>query len=143
MFLLHTVRLRTHIPPKHIRAPPISMNTNQISFRHPPDIPQITPWHLQGTQHTNRHQQTQTDTARHPKTQTGAVGVCLAYVPWHLLLSVGMSCSLGMSGGVWGMPGGVWRISEWYLWKLEALGCASGVCGFSVVVELSGGIIAN
>ena len=92
------------------------MNTTQISFRHPPDNPVASP-------RNTTYQQTPTDTTRHPMTQKGAVWVCLASVPWHLLLSAGMACSLETSGGVWG-------ISEWYLWKLEALGCAWGVCWF-------------
>ena len=64
---------KTQIPTKHIRAPPISMNTTQISPGHPPGILQTPPRHVQGTKDDNRHQQRQRASPRHPKTLTGAV----------------------------------------------------------------------
>ena len=85
------------------------MNTTQISLRHPPDIPQTTPWHLQWTQYANRRQQTPTDANRHQQTPQDSDRCCLSMsgrVPWYLLSPVGMSCSLKMSGDVWGVFGG-------------------------------------
>ena len=109
---------------------PSASNFHEYHTEHPPDIPQTTLRHLQGTWHAKKRQQTPTDTARHPKTLPCAVWVCLAVsfgASCSLLLSVGMSCSLDMSGAVWGMSGAFLRVSEWYLWKLEALRCVWGV----------------
>ena len=55
---------------------------------------------------------------------------------WRCLLAfVGMSCSLEMSGGclgsVWAPDSG--GISEWYSWKLEALGCGRSGTTLKVV----------
>ena len=51
------------------------------------------------------------------------------------MASVGMSCSLEMSGGclgsVWAPDSG--GISEWYSWKLEALGCGGSGTTLKVV----------
>ena len=101
--------------------------------RHPPDIPQTPPRHLQGAQHANRRQQTPIDTARHTQTAPVSVQKCLAvyvgicwrllacFVPWRCL------------GGVCGISGGCLGVSEWYSWISEALGCVWGVSGFSVL----------
>ena len=91
----------TNIPPKHIRAPPISMNTTQISFRHPPDNPVASP-------RNTTYQQTPTDTHRHPKTQTGAV--CAV---WQL--SLGICCHLLACHVLWRRLGDVWGVSGGYL----------------------------
>ena len=48
---------------------------------------------------TNRHQQTPQDSDRCCLSMSGRV-------PWYLLSPVGMSCSLKMSGDVWGVFGG-------------------------------------
>ena len=48
---------------------------------------------------TNRHRQTPQDTDRCCLSMSGRV-------PWYLLSPVGMSCSLKMSGDVWGVFGG-------------------------------------
>ena len=81
--------------------------------RHPPDILQTPPRHLQGTQDAIRRQHMPTDTARHPWTLTGAVWVCLAmcvcaYRRLLIFLFTG------------GCLGGVWWVSE---------GCLSGIHG--------------
>ena len=93
--------------------------------RHPPDNPKASPGNMtcqETTTDANRHSQTSQDTAM-------CCWVCLAVsfgASCSLLLSVGMSCSLDMSGAVWGMSGAFLRVSEWYLWKLEALRCVWG-----------------
>ena len=101
-----------------------------IPLRYPSDTPQTTPWHLQGTQHTNRHQQTHTDTPRHRQVLFEYVwqlslGICCHLLACHVLWR-----RLGVSGGC---LGSVWGISEWYLWKLVALRWAWGVCRFSIL----------
>ena len=101
---------RTQIHPKRIRASPISMNTNQNTPKHHPDIPQTPPRQLQGTQHANRGQRTPTDTTKHTQTAPVSVFGCLAVsgsVCWRLLASVDMSCSLRMP---WGCLGDVWVV---------------------------------
>ena len=129
---LHTAGTESPDTPKHIRVPPISMNIIQI----PPDNHQTSPRHPQDISREqempsddNRQQQTQTDSPRHQKTLTSAVWV-------HLAVSVGVCCRLLASPapwrclvGVWGMSGGYLGVSEWYSWKLEALGCVWGYLG--------------
>ena len=50
-------------------------------------------------------------------------------VCWHVMFPGDV---WGCLGDVWGVSGGclggVWGISEWYLWKMKALGCAWEVC---------------
>ena len=56
--------------------------------RHPPDIPQTPPRHIQGTQHANRQQETPIETARHTQTAPVSVLGCLAVsvgVCWHVV----------------------------------------------------------
>ena len=130
MFSFHTVRTENpHTPQTHPSASNFYEYHSDI-LQTPPRQPRgISKEHNIPTD-TNRHKQTQTDTSRHRQ-------VLFEYV-WHL--SLGICCRLlachvprrrlGVSGGC---LGGVWGISEWYLWKLEALGCAWGVCGFSVL----------
>ena len=97
----------------------------QTPPRHPPDTPKASPVNItcqQTTTDANRHCQTPKITDRCCLSMSG--GVC-----WRLLLSVGMLCSLELSGGCLGDDLGC---SEWYSWKLEAFGCVLGVSGFSV-----------
>ena len=82
------------------------MNTTQISLRYPSDTPQTFPRQPHGiySEHNmptdaNRHQQTPQDSDRCCLSMSGRV-------PWYLLSPVGMSCSLKMSGDVWGVFGG-------------------------------------
>ena len=117
---------------KHIRAPSISINITQTPPkkhqtypRHPPDISREQEMQTD----KNRRNQTQTDSPRHPKTRTSAVWV-------HMAVSVGVCCCLLASpapwrclGGVWGMSGGYLGVSEWYSWKLKALGFVWGYLG--------------
>ena len=82
--------------------------------RYPPDIPQTPPRHLQVAGDVNRREQTPTDTTRCTQTALVSVFGCLGLsvcVWWRLLLSVGISCSLEMSGGclgdIWWVSGGI------------------------------------
>ena len=75
------------------------------------DTPQTSPRQPRGIskEHkiptdTNRHTHTPPDTPRHRQVLFEYVWQ-VATVPWHLLSSVGMSCSLQTSGGVWWMSG--------------------------------------
>ena len=84
------------------------------THRHPPDIPQIPTRHLQRAGDANRQQQTPPDTNRQPQTPKDTDKCCLSTsggVCWRLLSSVGISCSLEMSGGclgdVWWVSGGI------------------------------------
>merc|ERR1712016_471012 len=65
---LHTAGTENPDTPKHIRVPPISMNTIQIPPRYPPDILQTPTRHIQGAGDANRQQQTPLDTNRQPTT---------------------------------------------------------------------------
>ena len=111
---LHTAGTEKQDTPKHIRLPPISLNitqtppdTHQTSPRHPPDIYR----EREMPTDNNRRHQTKTDSPRHPKTLNGCCVSTNSGVCWRLFLSVGISCSLGMSrgclGGVWGVSGGI------------------------------------
>ena len=124
--------LGAQIPPSTsqcLRFPWMSLRHPQTPIRQPPDIPQTPTRHLQEAGDVNRQQQTQTDSPRHQKTLTCAVWV-------HLTVSVGVCCCLlaslapwGCLGGVWGMSGGYLGVSEWYSWKLKALGFVWGYLG--------------
>ena len=97
--------LRTQMPHKHIQAPRISMNTTQI----PPDTPQTYHRHPQDI---SREHNMPTDANRHRETPQDTDRCCLSMsggVNWRLLLSVGILCSLEMSGGC---LGDVWGVSE-------------------------------
>ena len=92
---------------KHIRVPLISMNVTQMHTRHPSDTHQISPG-------SRRCQKTTTDTNRQPQTPKDTEKCCLSTsggVCWRLVSSVGISCSLEMSGGclgdVWWVSGGI------------------------------------
>ena len=111
---LHTAGTESPDTPKHIRVTPISMNVTQT----PPDAHQTTPRHPPDTHQTSpgsrRCQQTTTDTNRQPQTPKDTDKCCLSTsggVCWRLLSSVGISCSLEMSGGcledVWWVSGGI------------------------------------
>ena len=105
-----------------------------IPLRYPSDTPQTTPWHLQGTQHTNRHQQTPPDTPWHRKVLFEYVwnlslGICCCLLAWHVpwrRLGVSGGC-LGVSGGYLSGIYGNWRRSD-------VLG---GYVGFSVLTVWS------
>ena len=114
VFWLYTAGLRTQIPPKHIQAPLISMNTTQIppdnpqiSHRHPPDISRE---HNMPTD-ANRCQQTLPDTSGHWQVlfeyvwrcQLASVVVCLHVVLPGDVLGVFVGCL----GGVWGYLSGI------------------------------------
>ena len=98
-------------PPKHIRAPPISMNTTQICFRHPPDNPVVSPrntTYQQTPTDTNRHRQTLQDTDRCCLSMSGICPLASVVVCWHVMFP----------GDVWGCLGDVWGVCG---------GCLSGI----------------
>ena len=106
MFSLHTVRTENpHTPQTH----PSASNF----YEYHSDIPQTPPRHspdnpMASTVNTIC-QQTPTDANRHQQTPQDSDRCCLSMsgrVPWYLLSPVGMSCSLKMSGDVWGVFGG-------------------------------------
>ena len=100
-------------------------DTTQTSSRHPQGIPRE---HNMPTD-DNRRQQTLPDTQNHWQ-------VLFEYVWWCLLAFVVVCWHVVFPGAVWGVSGrclgGVWGCSEWFSWKLEALGCVLGVSGFWV-----------
>ena len=91
-----------------MNIPGISLRHPQTSLRQPHGISRE---HKMLTD-TNRHRQIPKDTDRCFLSMSGSV-------PWHLLSSVGMSCSLetseGCLEGVWGVSGGCLGVSEGYL----------------------------
>ena len=101
-------------------------NTTQTSPRHPQGIPREHDMPTDANRHCQRPQETDRCCLR----KSGNVS-------WHLLLSVGISFSLGISGGVWEDPEGCLGVSEWYSWKLEALEYVWGVYGFSILAVWS------
>ena len=106
VILLHTERTENpHTPKTHSSASNFCKYPSdipQISLRHPQTSPRqaygISSEHKTLTD-ANRHRQTPKDNARCCLSMSGSV-------PWHLLSSVGMSCSLETSGVVWGVSGG-------------------------------------
>ena len=129
VFWLHTARTENpFLPPKHIQAPPFSMNTTRIpqtSHRHSQDICRE---HDMPTD-ANRHRQTPQDTDRCCLSMSGGFD-------WPLLFSVCMLCSLEMAGGclwdVWGVSGGVWGYLSGIRGNRRRLDVFWGVSGFSV-----------
>ena len=127
---------RTQIPPKHIWAPLVSMNTTQI----PPDTPQTSPRHpsdmsrelKMSTDNNTRQQTPPVILQQHLSVSEGVWGVC-----WRLLSSVDILPSLEMSWGVWGMSEGCLWVFEWYSWKSEMLECVWGVSGSSILAVWS------
>ena len=113
VFSLHTARLENpYTPQTHLWAS--DFHEYHSAFpRHPPNIPLITPRHLmnmtcqQMPTDANRHRQRPQETDRCSLRKSGSVS-------WHLLLSFGISCSLGISGGclggVWEVFGGIWVV---------------------------------
>ena len=108
---LHTAGTESPDTPKHIWVPQISMNFTQT----PPDDHQTSPRHPSDTHQTypgiRRCQQTTTDTNRQLQTPKDTDKCCLSTsgsVCWRLLSSVGISCSLEMSGGC---LGDVWWVT--------------------------------
>ena len=70
----------------------------------PPNIPLITPWHLCGTWHANRHQQTLPKTPRNWQVLFEKVWQCFlasVVVCWHFIFP----------GDIWGCLGGPWGVS--------------------------------
>ena len=112
MILLHTDRTENpHTPKTHSSA--------SNFCKYPSDIPQISLRHLQTSPRQahgiSREHKTLTEANRHRQTPKDTARCCLSMsgsVPWHLLSSVGMSCSLETPGGC---LGGVWRVSGRYL----------------------------
>ena len=103
MLQLHTARNENPITPKHIWAPPVSINTTQI----PPYTPQTSPTHPQTSPGNTKYQPTATGTNRHCHTYLNRTCQCLRVsvgVCWGLLASVEILSSLEMS---WGCLGGV------------------------------------
>ena len=131
--------MRTQIPPKHIRAPPISINITQI----PPDNPRTPLRHPQGI---SREHKTPTDPNRHEQTAPETPIYCqvlFEYVCWCLLASVGVCCCLLAScvlwiclGVSWGCLGVVWGyLSDIYgNWRRSNVFLVSG---FSIPAVLS------
>ena len=75
----------------------------------------------------NRHRQTYSNSTRQCLGVSGAGFLCLlvsVVVCWHIWFPEMSGRCLG-----WCLGGGQ-RISEWYSWKLELLGCGLGVSGF-------------
>ena len=113
----------------------MSMNTSLI----PPDTPQKMPRHPPDISRedkkptdNNRRQQTLPDILKQHRSVSWGVCDCL-------FMSAGACCRLLAScvywiclGGVWSLFGEVSGVSEWYSWKLEALGCVWVVSGLSV-----------
>jgi hypothetical protein len=104
---LNTAGTESPDTPKHIRVPLISINFIQIPTRHPPDTHQTSPG-------SRRCQQTTTDANRHRQMYSKRTCQCLLVsgaVCLCLLSSVGISCSLEISGGclgdVWWVSGGI------------------------------------
>ena len=132
--------LITQISPNHIWASPIAINTTQIpsDIPHtPPRHPQDIPRELKVPADTNRHKQTPADANRHIPAATGSVLGCPGLsvcVCWFLLASCVLWSCLG---GIWGVYGGCLMVSEWYLWKSEALTCVWRVSGLSVLAVQS------
>ena len=110
--------------PRYPQTHPSAYNFHEYHSdtpRYPPDIPQTPTRHLQAAGDANRQQQTPPDTNRQPQTPKDTDMCCLSTsdgVCWRLLLSVGISCSLEMSGGCLGDVWWVSGVSEWYSWKL-------------------------
>ena len=104
VFWLHTAKIRTQIPPKHIQAPTKCMNDTQI----PPYTPQTSPRHSQGLSrehdmltNANRHRQTLPDTTRHWQVLLEYVWVCR-------LASLVVCLHVMFLGNVWGCLWDVW-----------------------------------
>ena len=138
VFWLHTARTGS---PGTLQTHPSASEFHDYHSdtpKHPPDIPKAPPRYLQGTQHSNRRQQTPPDTPKHWQ-------VLFEYV-WRCLLGHVVVCwHLDFPGDVWGLLRGclcgVWGVSEWYSWKLEALRRVLGVSGIPVLTVWSHYII--
>ena len=76
----------------------------------PPNIPLITPWHLCGTWHANRRQQTLPKTPRNWQVLFEKVWQCFLasfVVCWHFIFPGDI---WGCLGGPWGVSGGIWVV---------------------------------
>ena len=110
------------------------------TIRHPQYTSQTPPRHLRRTKapaDTNRHKQTPADANRHIQKAAGSVLGCprlSVCVCWFLLASCVLWSCLG---GIWGVYGGCLMVSEWYVWKSEALTCVWRVYGLSVLAVQS------
>ena len=94
----------------HLQFPWIQLRFTQTPPKHSPDNPIASLWNI-------KCQHTPTDANRHPQRTQETDRCCLrksGSVSWHLLLSVGIPCSQGISGGclggVWGVSGGIWVV---------------------------------
>ena len=110
VFWLHTARTGSPDTPQAHPSASDFHEYHSDTPRHPPDIPQTHPRHLQGTGHANRQQQTPIDTARHTQTAPVSVLGCLAVsvgVCWHVVFpGDSWGVSLGCLVGVWGYLSG-------------------------------------
>ena len=134
---LHTAGTENPYTPKHIRVPPISMNTTQI----PPDTHQTSPRHplylsreRDMPTDNNRRQQTPPDLLKQHLSVSWGVRGCLfvsVVVCWHLMLS----------GEVWRVSGGylvgVWRYPSGIHGDRRHSDVFRGVSGFSVLAVWS------
>ena len=126
VFWLHTERRRAQIHPAHPSASNFHdwrSEHSQKPPRQPPDTPQIAPGNMtcqQTPTDANRHRQTPPDTERCCLSMSGCV--C-----WRLWSSVGMLCSLKLSGGclgdVWVVSGSVVSSIRGNWRRSDALGC--------------------
>ena len=110
VFWLHTARTENPDTPKHIQAPPFSMNTTQI----PPDTPQTSHRHPTDT---SREHDMQADNNRRQSTPPYILKqhLSVSWGVWRCLLaSVGILCCLEMYGGclwdVWGVSRDIWVV---------------------------------
>ena len=98
----------------HLQFLWIQLRFTQTPPKHSPDNPIASLWNI-------KCQQTPTDIPKEPKKLTGAVweslavflGICCCLLAFHV--------PRGYLGGVWEESEGCLGVSEWYLWKLEAL----------------------
>ena len=137
MLLLYTARTENPDIPKTHPSASHSKITTKIHPDALHNTPHAPPRHLQRTQGASRHQQTQTDANRHIQKAAGSVLGCprlSVCVCWFLLAACVLWSCLG---GIWGVYGGCLMVSEWYVWKSEALTCVWRVYGLSVLAVQS------
>ena len=102
VFWLHTARTENPFTPQTHPSASDFHEYHAHTPRYPPNIPQTSPRHLQGAGDANRGQQTLTDNARCTPAALFNVFECLglSVCVWRrLLMSVGISCFLELSGG--------------------------------------------
>ena len=111
VFWLHTARTESPDTPQTHPSASEFHDYHSDTPKHPPDIPKAPPRYLQGTQHSNRRQQTPPDTPKHWEAlfeyvwrcQLASVVVCL-----HVLFNGDVwGVSVGYLGGVRGYLSGI------------------------------------